>query len=106
MMSHRVVFVVIPDDQEERAISLVEDAGATGVTALSARGVGAHPHKTFFGVRFTGAQSVLMMVVPEEKVQPITDSLHEVLFKRGESHGICFSVPVDQVSMPGHSEGS
>ena len=100
-MSHRVMFVVIPDDQEERAISLVEDAGATGVTALSARGVGANPHRTFFGVRFTGAQSVLMMVVPEEKVPPISASLNEVIFEGGRSHGICFSVAVDEISLSG-----
>lgn len=105
-MSHSVVFVVIPDDQEEKAITLLEDAGATGVTSLSARGVGSHARKTIFGVRFTGAQSLLMMVVPSEKVQSLMACVHEVIYDGQDSHGICFSVPVEHVSMPGHFDNT
>ncbi|MDZ5078806.1 P-II family nitrogen regulator [Nesterenkonia sp. HG001] len=106
MMSQKAVFVVIPDDREERAIALVEDAGATGVTALSARGVGKHARKTFFGARFSGAQSALIMLVPEDKVTPIMSCLDEVIYEGQEAHGICFTVPVEQISPPEPSTGS
>ncbi|WP_344682757.1 MULTISPECIES: P-II family nitrogen regulator [Actinomycetes] len=99
MMSQKAVFVIIPDDQEEKAISLVEDAGATGVTALSARGVGRQSRKTFFGARFAGAQTALVMLLPEDKVKPIMSCLDEVIYDGDDSHGICFAVPVEQISL-------
>lgn len=105
-MSQKAVFVVIPDDQEEKAIALVEDAGATGVTALSARGVGQHARRTFFGARFSGSQTALIMLVPEDKVKPIMSCLDEVIYEGRESHGICFTVPVEQISPSHLSRGS
>lgn len=105
-MSQKAVFVVIPEDQEEKAISLVEDAGATGVTALSARGVGKNARKTFFGARFSGAQTALIMLVPEDKVKPIMSCLDEVIYEGQDSHGICFTVPVDEIPFSRLSDGS
>ncbi|WP_146341168.1 P-II family nitrogen regulator [Nesterenkonia sp. NBAIMH1] len=94
------MFVIIPDDREEKAISLVEEAGATGVTALSARGVGQKSRRTFFGARFVGAQTALIILVTEEKVEPILSCLEGVLFEDGDPHGISFVVPVEASSVP------
>ncbi|MBP2436898.1 hypothetical protein [Microbacterium amylolyticum] len=69
------------------------------MTALSARGVGSGSKKTFFGARFAGAQTALIMLLPEEKVKPVMSCLKDIIYDGEDSHGICFAVPVEQISL-------
>lgn len=97
-MKFTAVVVIAPGDHEDAVIERAQRAGATGVTILPGKGIGGESRRTFFGLTFEGAQSVLLMVVGTHLATPILKSLHEVLTGEDGSRGIAFSVPVEHLT--------
>jgi hypothetical protein len=90
--------VIAPDDLEEQAIAQAKQAGATGITILSGRGIGGENRKTFFGMTFEGSQSVLLMVVAKHLSLPILKKMRSLLLDQGNSRGIAFTVSIDHLT--------
>ncbi|GAA1052354.1 MAG: transcriptional regulator [Dietzia sp.] len=97
-MKFTAVVVIAPPELEDTAIEVAQRAGATGVTILEGKGIGAQQKKTFFGLTFEGSQSVLLMVVGTHLATPILKSLHEILVDGDNSHGIAFNVPIEHLT--------
>lgn len=97
-MKFSAVVVITPPDLEDTAISVAQRVGATGVTILEGKGIGGEHKRTFFGLTFEGAQSVLLMVVGTHLATPILRALHEILVDGGRSHGIAFTVPIEHLT--------
>lgn len=97
-MKFTAVVVIAPPELEDDAIEVAQQAGATGVTILAGKGIGGEQKKTFFGLTFEGAQSVLLMVVGTHLATPILKALHQVLVDGDRSQGIAFSVPVNHLT--------
>lgn len=79
-------------------IKHAQRSGATGVTILPGKGIGGEARKTFFGLTFEGAQSVLLMVVGNHLTAPILKELHQVLVKDNESRGLAFAIPIEHLT--------
>jgi hypothetical protein len=97
-MKFCAVVVIAPDELEEAAIDRAREAGASGITILSGRGIGDDRRKTFLGMTFEGSQSVLLMVVARRLTQPILKAMRSVLIEDGDSRGIAFSVSIDHLA--------
>jgi len=97
-MKFSAIVVIAPDELEEQAINQAKKAGATGITILSGRGIGADNRKTFFGMTFEGSQSVLLMVVAKHLSLPILKKMQALLLDDGNSRGIAFTVPIDHLT--------
>ncbi|EMY35070.1 hypothetical protein D477_006551 [Arthrobacter crystallopoietes BAB-32] len=97
-MKFTAVVVIAPDDFEDRVIEHAQQAGATGVTILSGKGIGGESKKTFFGLTFEGTQSVLLMVVGSHLTAPILKALHRLLVNGSESRGLAFAVPIEHLT--------
>ena len=97
-MKFCAVVVIAPDDLEQTAIDRAKDAGATGITILTGRGIGDENRKTFLGMTFEGSQSVLLMVVAKQLSQPILKAMRGVLMQDGDSRGIAFSMGIDHLA--------
>lgn len=97
-MKFSAIVVIAPDELEEQAISQAKQAGATGITILSGRGIAADNRKTFFGMTFEGSQTVLLMVVAKHLSLPILKKMQALLLDDGDSRGIAFTVPIDHLT--------
>lgn len=97
-MKFSAIVVIAPDDLEEQAIAQAKQAGATGITILSGRGIGGENRKTFFGMTFEGSQSVLLMVVAKHLSLPILKKMRSLLLDQGNSRGIAFTVSIDHLT--------
>jgi hypothetical protein len=97
-MKFSAIVVIAPDELEDEAVSRAKQAGATGITLLSGRGIGVQDRKTFFGLTFEGSQSVLLMVVAKHLSLPILKKMQGLLMKEGKSRGIAFTVPIDHLT--------
>ena len=97
-MKFTAIVVITPTDLEDTAIRVAQRAGATGVTILTGKGIGGELKKTFFGLTFEGAQSVLLMVVGTHLATPILKALHEILVDGKNSHGLAFNVPIEHLT--------
>ena len=97
-MKFCAVVVVAPDDLEQAALDAAQQAGASGITILTGRGIGDANRKTFLGLTFEGSQTVLLMVVARQLSQPILKAVRGVLVHEGDSRGIAFSVGIEHLT--------
>jgi hypothetical protein len=97
-MKFCAVVAIVPDDLEDEAIETARAAGATGVTILAGKGIGGETRKTFFGMTFEGAQTVLLMVVAKQISLPILKQMRGLLVDGSRSRGIAFTLPIEHIT--------
>ncbi len=98
-MRFNVVVAIVPEDLEQRCIDRAREVGAGGMTVIPARGIGHSTHKTFFGLSYDGAQSVLLMVLEHQLSLEIMDAFTPLLRdeEQDNSRGLIFSLPLDRL---------
>lgn len=97
-MKFVVVVAITPEELEDEALARAQAEGATGVTVVAGKGVGAAARRTFFGLTFEGSQSILLMVVARHVALGVLKAMRDLLVEDGDSQGIAFSLPVEHVA--------
>jgi hypothetical protein len=97
-MKFAVLVAIIADDLEEKAIDVAKQAGAGGITLLDARGIAAKQKKTFFGLTYEGAQTVLICVLERKLSLTVMKALKVKLELATNSKGVVFTVPLDHMA--------
>lgn len=97
-MKFAVLVAIVAEDLEEKAIDVAKKAGAGGVTLLDARGIGAREKKTFFGLTYEGAQTVLICVLEKKLSLSVMKALTVELELAKHSKGVVFTVPLDHIA--------
>ncbi|MGQ9658513.1 MAG: P-II family nitrogen regulator [Thermochromatium sp.] len=97
-MKFAVLVAVLAEELEEKAIDIAKQAGAGGMTILDARGISAQEKKSFFGLTYEGAQSVLLMVLEKKLSLSVMKALRDALELRSHSQGIVFTIPLEHIS--------
>jgi Nitrogen regulatory protein P-II len=78
-MHFKLVIVFVEDDKTEALIEAARESGATGCTVINhARGEGAEKGKSFFGLTFTAARDVLLLLVEEHLSRKILEHVAAV----------------------------
>jgi hypothetical protein len=97
-MKFAVLFAILAEDLEEKAIDVAKKSGAGGVTLMDARGIGAKEKKTFFGLTYEGAQTVLICVLEKKLSLAVMKALTVELELATHSKGVVFTVPLDHIA--------
>ena len=97
-MKFSVLVAILSEKLEEKAIDVAREAGAAGVTIMDARGIGAAEKKTFFGLTYEGAQSVLIFILEKKLSLTVMKALRDQLQLRKHSEGIVFTVPLEHIA--------
>ncbi len=75
-MQFKMILVFVEDDKSSAVMEAAREAGATGVTTIShARGEGAKPNKTFFGMTLETQRDVLLLLVEEHLSRHIMEEI-------------------------------
>ncbi len=83
-MQFKMIVVFVEDDKSNAVISAAREAGATGATTISnARGEGAKPNKTFFGLTLETQRDVLLLLVEKH----LSRHIMEEICRAGEFDG-------------------
>lgn len=96
-MKFSALVAIIADEFEERAIDAAKQAGAGGVTILSARGIGAKEKKTFFGLTYEGSQSVLIFVLERKLSLTVMKAISKELDLTNQTRGVAFCLPLEHI---------
>ena len=96
-MKFSVLFAILAEEMEEKAIDIAREAGAGSVTLFDARGITADTKKTFFGLTYEGAQSVLMYVLEKKLSLQVLKALTRELDLDNNPRGIAFTLPLEHV---------
>lgn len=97
-MKFSVLVAVLAEELEDKAIDTAKKAGAGGVTIVDARGIGAVEKKTFFGLTYEGAQSILLMVLEKKLSLTVMKRLSQELRLKEDSRGVVFTLPLEHIA--------
>lgn len=97
-MKFSALVAIVPDDLEPDTIAAARQAGACGITLMSARGIGTEEKKSFFGLTFEGSQSVLLIVLERRLSLRVLKSIRTLLMDDDDSRGVVFSCPIEHIA--------
>ncbi len=97
-MKFALLVAIVSEDLEEKAIDTAKEAGAAGMTILSGRGIGSEGRKTFFGLTYQGAQTLLVCVLERTLSLGVMKALTETLELKKHSKGVVFTVPLEHLA--------
>ena len=97
-MPFSAVHIIVPTEDEERALVAARDAGARGVTITKARGMGLEKLENLFNRLHEGdSDSNLMFITQTKKVDDIIKAVVDELDLTGEGAGIAYSHPISHL---------
>lgn len=96
-MKFSVLVAILAEEMEDKAIDIARESGAGSVTLLNARGITSDDKKTFFGLTYEGAQSVLMFVLEKKLSLQVLKALIRELDLDNNPRGIAFTVPLEHL---------
>ena len=94
-MQFSAVHVIVPHEKEEAALLAAKEAGARGVTIMSAHGMGLDEMHNFYNrLHSDSTDSNLMFITPTKNVNRIIKTVISKLDIIGEGEGIAYSYPI------------
>ena len=94
-MQFSAVHVIVPHEKEEAALLAAKEAGARGVTIMSAHGMGLDEMHNFYNrLHSDSTDSNLMFITPTKNVNRIIKEVINKLDIIGEGEGIAYSYPI------------
>ena len=96
-MKFSVLVAILAEEMEDKAIDIARETGAGSVTLLNARGITSDVKKTFFGLTYEGAQSVLVFVLEKKLSLQVLKALIRELDLDNNPRGIAFTVPLEHL---------
>lgn len=94
-MQFSAVHIIVPHESEEKALTVAREAGARGVTVMTAHGMGFEEMDNFYNkLHSNDTDSNLMFIVPTKKVSAIIHAIIHKLDITGEGDGISYSYPI------------
>jgi len=94
-MQFSAVHVIVPHDREDKALLAAKEAGARGVTIMTAHGMGLDEMDNFYNrLNSDSTDSNLMFITPSRKVDHMIKTIMTQLDITGEGDGISYSYPI------------
>jgi len=98
LMSFSAVHVIVPQNKQEETLIAARDAGARGVTIMSAHGMGLEHMENFYNRLHTDATDANLMFITQTKnVDKIIREIITRLDITGEGRGLTFAYPVSHI---------
>ena len=96
-MKFSAVVLIIPEEDENRAVGILKHAGATGLTILKGKGLRHNERKTFLGLGLERKESVLLCVVEKQLAMRILKAVKIEMKLDLPGGGLAFSLPLGSV---------
>lgn len=96
-MRFKLIMALVKPEMTDEVVLAMREAGATGDTIIRARGSGLHIAKTFLGLNIEGQSEIILVLVEENMVIGLLDTVKKVVPFDDPGNGIAFVIPVDQV---------
>lgn len=93
----KALFIIVNAGFAETAIEIARENGAGGATIINARGSG-HIHKSFMGITVDTEKEMVLTLVEKAKADRIVAAIKERAGFNSPINGICFMMPVDQMT--------
>lgn len=95
-MYHEIT-IIVPRGQGDLVVEAARLAGAKGATLINGRGAGTRDTEKILGEDIEPEKEIVMLLVKNEIVDPIIESVQERLGISEHGHGIIYAQPVSKV---------
>ena len=96
-MRFSAVVLIVPEEDENPAVKILKEAGATGITILKGKGLRQHDRKTFLGLGLERRESLLLCVVEKQLAMRILKAVKIEMKLDLPGGGLAFSLPLGSV---------
>lgn len=90
-MTASLLIAIVTDDVSDLALSIAEREGIRGVTILPASGISQSPLKTFFGLTFQTAMTILFWIAETETANRTARKLRDELDLDSPQQGLALT---------------
>jgi hypothetical protein len=95
---HDLIISVVNQGYSDEIMAVAREAGATGGTVISARGLVHRGPVKFFGISVQDEKEIITILANREKKAPIMQAVSQSFGITSEAGGIVFSLPVDTIT--------
>jgi hypothetical protein len=96
-MTTSLLIAIVTDEVSESALKIAESEGIRGVTILPASGISQSPLKTFFGLTFQTAMTILFWIAETETANRTAQKLKEQLDLDSPQQGLALTLTIDRL---------
>ena len=97
-LTHELIVVITNQGYTDRVMDAARAAGATGGTALHAKGTGTELAKKFFGLSIASEKEVILILTRVETRKPIMKAIMQEAGMKTEAQSLVFSLPVSDLA--------
>ncbi len=98
-MKFVALIVIIPNEDEEKAIEVAKNAGAGATTILHGTNIGLKEKKVFFGLTLEENVSILIFILPRKLSMLVMKALRsEFDLDSHENSSLAFTMPLSHVA--------
>ena len=97
-LTHELIVVIANRGYTDMVMDAARAAGATGGTAIHAKGTGAELARKFFGVSIADEKEVVLILTKTEDRKPIMKGIMNDAGMHTEAHALVFSLPVSDLA--------
>ncbi len=98
---HELITVIVNRGYADDAMAAARKAGASGGTAINARGTAREDDAKFFGMHIVPEKELLLIVVEKEKKQEVLEAIRTLDCLSEPGSGIAYSSPVSDFTLLG-----
>jgi hypothetical protein len=95
---HDLIVSVVNQGYSDEIMAVAREAGATGGTVISARGLVHRGPVKFFGISVQDEKEIITILASRENKAPIMQAVSQSFGITSEAGGIVFSLPVDTIT--------
>ena len=96
-MRFSLLVAIVDNKMEDKAIDIAKANGAGGVTLFKGSGIGLNEKKTFFGLTYERAESILLFVLERRTTLKVMKALNAQLDLEASGSGMIFSMPIEHL---------
>lgn len=96
-MNISLLIAIVTDEVSDAALTVAENEGIRGATILPASGISQSPIKTFFGLTFQSAMTILFWIADTETANRVAARLNEALDLSSPRQGLALTLSIDQL---------
>ena len=97
-LTHELIVVITNQGYIDQVMDAARAAGATGGTAVHAKGTGTELAKKFFGVSIAEEKELIFILTKEETRKPIMKAVIHAAGMQTEAQSLVFSLPVSDLA--------
>ena len=97
-LTHELIVVITNQGYTDKVMDAARAAGATGGTAVHAKGTGTELAKKFFGVSIAAEKELIFILTRTEDRKPIMKAVMAGAGMQTEAQSLVFSLPVSDLA--------